>query len=461
MNAAIESSMKPPNKKPETYCRLCFTLKNIKPLSLEENSLSQHVSWLVWKHLSIQLRPNDFPCGLCSICLEKLEELQICNNDGLLDEWEDEDLMEFKRTCRRADKEIRNQRRKINKRAISEQSKKVDSSKAKRVVLPFHQLDNGQYQCNLCPQQLFDHISDCIKHYHEIHPDSTLSKASSGNDNSAIKGKQLPKHPFVCVTCSAGFDQIDDLIKHRELHKGTKRAADQTEQSPDASLVSTVDLENPVMNGANNQTFKCSACAFSFYDIDALIEHRHTAHAVAKKKSKSAEDVIVNENNSVVDDYKCPYCEQQFTQSKAYYFHMNVVHDKNICDCCGESFQSASTLVKHQAQHRSVEFPCDLCPYSRFSTRMALESHINRKHRGNTFENVETDTFAFAGTSDSNNVGLYSELLVTCSGCFLAFRSDEELSAHYADCPAQLFLEDTSNVMMDDESKVVEISDDE
>ncbi|XP_058824619.1 zinc finger protein 629-like [Topomyia yanbarensis] len=470
MALQIASSIKPPNDKPEAYCRVCFSSTNIKPLLVAIEPFSQHISQLLWKHLSIQLKAEDFPCALCLICQEKLEELQICNEDGLLDEWKDDDLMEFKRIGRAVNKAIRSQRRATRKRAVSKQNKKLaNPPSANRVVLPFHQLDDGRYRCNLCPIHVFDHISACIKHYHESHPDSTLSEVSSGNNNSAIKGNEPKKQPYVCAICSVSFDRIDDLIVHREMHKANKRREEQFDQTlvSNASSSSAADMGNTSTNGTTNQVFRCLICSIGFYDIDALIQHRNTTHdTVNRKIPKRTEEIVASaapESDVItfIDDYKCPHCDQQFAQSKAYYFHMNVVHDLNMCDTCGESFPSASTLVKHHTTHRSLDYPCDVCPTYRFYTKQALEQHKARKHPVNLFENVELNAVVDAGTGESKNDGLYSELLMTCSGCFLAFRTDEELNSHYADCPARGFLQGTSDFMVNDEDKIVEISDDE
>uniref|UniRef100_A0A1Q3F201 C2H2-type domain-containing protein n=2 Tax=Culex tarsalis TaxID=7177 RepID=A0A1Q3F201_CULTA len=365
----------PPNTNPDSFCRLCFSKVHVTPLTPTSTVQGQNAVQTIGKHLGIQLTPDgdDFPCGLCRICEEKLEELNLCNADGLLDEWQDEDLLEYKASCIAVDEAIRSRRRNEGvKQGVAE-----PVYGDKRVVLPFHKLNDGRYKCNVCPDQVFEFISACIKHYQEVHPVSTLSEISTEPaQNSAIRGE---KQSFSCVSCSARFENIDALIEHREQNHQrvkkttTKRKAVQLEEP-----VVGVDSVVPTFMVAEGamQYYQCIVCSAVVGSVLSLLEHR-LLHVLDPAKQTTERWLSDSANVTLTNGFKCPYCIEQFVDCKAYYFHLNTVHDTNLCNSCGDACPSSSRLIHHQSTHRAGNdgpFACDLCSITVF-TQAELDDH--------------------------------------------------------------------------------------
>ncbi|XP_055543940.1 zinc finger protein 671-like [Wyeomyia smithii] len=416
---------KPPKNNAKLYCRLCFSLSGLKPLTSSNGPVEACLIPIILKQLGIQLIAEDFPCAICAICEEKLEELKYSNDDGLLDEWGDEGLLEYRSTCS-ATNQVILKHKSTRRRAPKKRKPPVNN----RVTLPFERLHDNRYKCILCLDLFFNHISDCIKHYHEMHPDANLAQNNAAANLAAQEARCL-----VCITCSAIFDHMDELLLHRQTHKP------------------------PEQNGFNtpgNYLFKCTICQAGFHDIDKLIEHRAEMHEPQLKRKKPKKNPIkkaVPTRTKTLDlytEYNCSVCDLCFNNPKSYYFHLNVAHGGNICDICGEKFQSASALAKHQAWHRAADEQdyntSSPLPGQQYSPLCAVA------------DNIVEQNIAITRDEEPN---FSCEMFVTCSGCLLAFRTDLDLNEHYKDCPAQLMMSDEPFVIEDDETKIVEISDDE
>ncbi|KAL1399572.1 hypothetical protein pipiens_008108 [Culex pipiens pipiens] len=359
----------PPNAYPDSYCRLCFSTSRVNPLTATSTVFGQNAAQMIDKHLGIRLSAaDDFPCALCQICAEKLEELNLCNADGLLDEWQDEDLLQYKASCVAVDEAIR-KKGGLGKGLVGK------AGGDKTIVLPFHKLNDGRYKCNVCPDEEFEFISACIKHYQEVHPVSTLSEISTEPaQNSAIRGE---KQSFNCVSCSARFENIDALIEHRETnHQRTtsrKRKADELEEP----VVEVVGMAEPfVVAEGEMQYYQCVVCSSVVESVMSLLEHR-LLHVLDPSKQTAERWLSDATNITLTNGFKCPYCIEQFVDCKNYYFHLNAIHDKSMCDSCGESCASSSRLVLHQRTHRTNNdgpFVCDLCSIGVY-TQAELDDH--------------------------------------------------------------------------------------
>ncbi|XP_053694181.1 zinc finger protein 208-like [Sabethes cyaneus] len=433
---------KPPRKNPKLYCRLCFTVSNLKPLEQSEVANEVFLLPVIFKQLHIQLIPEDFPCSICTVCQEKLEELNYSNDDGLLDDWKDEGLLEYRRICTAANDAIRKQKR-TPVRAPKKAKQPTNSNK--RITLPFVHLDDNSYKCTLCADVTFDRIEACVQHYHETHPEANSSNTSTQNSTT-----QQQEQRFVCTVCSESFNQIEKLFAHTETHKSSQPISTTENQNGSAPVP-------PTTTELANYLFKCTICQQGFNDIDELIAHRaelHEPHLKRKKPKKSQPKPVPSAKSkprTIISsaEYRCTSCRVNFDGPKSYYFHLNVMHEGNICDICGEKFPSASALTKHQAWHRASGEP----DYNSVPSPLITQQY-------SPFTAVDNNAAQGLNTVEEQNFDC--EMFVTCSGCLLAFRNDLDLNEHYRDCPAQLMMpEEEPFVIEDDDTRIVEISDDE
>ncbi|XP_065094032.1 zinc finger protein 780A-like [Ochlerotatus camptorhynchus] len=358
-------NLDPPSDDPTTYCRLCLSKAEMRLLVSGSEPLG--LVQLIWKQLDIQLtEPDDFPCAVCTICVQKLEELFECNDDGLLNEWEDDGLLEYRETCLAVNLAIKNWRSAAG-------TVRVDD---KTIVLPFQQLGDGRYKCKECTELVFDEISACIRHHLEIHPSSSVTGLSTEG-----------KHASDCS---------DPLISRRETHSATKRTSEKIKET--ITNGKHVINSNSAIKGSSSDKrpcFKCVNCSESFDNIDNLIQHRSDHKSIITKdtKQKRIDRNRGKRKRFMIDgnDTKCKECNVEFSDKKAFYFHLNAIHDLNICNICDESFSAVSVLIRHQAYHRNLNdiinpfllgkhsFHCKVC-FEKFRSEREIRVHYQIKH---------------------------------------------------------------------------------
>ncbi|XP_001658708.2 zinc finger protein 879 [Aedes aegypti] len=398
-----------PEGDPTKFCRVCLSRASYSRVL---SCRSEAVVEAIWKQLGVRLsEPDDFPCAVCAICVEKLEELVESNSDGLLDQWGDEGLLEYKNRCRAVDAAIRSRR-------TNGQSEHNMLQGTETVVLPFQQLNDGRYRCNDCPNVIFDAISVCIKHYQEDHPNSGLAGLSV--ESSASK-----QTLFNCTKCSKQFENVDEMTAHQKTHLAPKKRSAK-KRTTEVTNGSHQPAES--LNG-KKPYLKCVNCTETFDDVDELISHRVTVHAIVIPKKKP-----VTKRNFIVSPYSttCKACQIEFADKKALYMHINLVHDQNICHICDRTLNSASQLLKHQSFHRNLNdivnpfllgkhsFHCKVC-FERFRSEGEIRLHFETKHT-----NSEAQVAISTPTTPV--------LRITCAGCLMSFNSTAQFEQHQLEC---------------------------
>lgn len=81
-------------------------------------------------------------------------------------------------------------------------------------------------------------------------------------------------------------------------------------------------------------------------------------------------------------DYRCIFCDEQFSYFGYLVKHVNIAHPQNsfICDDCGVTFNKKRDLAIHiRNYHKQGGYPCDLC-MQHFKTSHTLRRHQNSTH---------------------------------------------------------------------------------
>ncbi|XP_055598693.1 uncharacterized protein LOC129748204 [Uranotaenia lowii] len=186
------------------FCRLCSSSEHdLIPLFSGENQVE-----LMQQYLDIQLNsPNDFPCYVCVICSEKLEELPLCcggvDEDG--NDYQDEDLARYKELCKTVDQMVR------------------DQQLANQPAEPFS--DAESFTCSHCMVTL-ETYEEFLKHALELR----CSGASTGSNQVNVTVNQpedsvdltkadddclMVGDDYGCHQCSESFSEKKALYIHR------------------------------------------------------------------------------------------------------------------------------------------------------------------------------------------------------------------------------------------------------
>ncbi|XP_062548852.1 zinc finger protein 557-like [Armigeres subalbatus] len=457
MDSTKGNTLEPPSNDPTTYCRLCMSVKNLKRLPCHPEPLD--FVQVIWKQIGIQLTdPYDLPCAICALCVDKLEELYDSNRDGLLDEWEDQGLLEYKDLCRSVDNAIRNSR-------LGEVAPQTDSSQsdqgqnAKTVILPFQQLNDGRYRCNECHNMIFDAISACIRHYQEDHPNSSVTGLATESTNSAFQINF--NQTFDCVECGAQFGNLDDMINHRRAHSAQQQPKQSTglSKKTPANASTNVQANNSAINGNTGKRpyLKCINCYETFDDIDELIKHRTNVHTLSvqqKKKKYPRTRYIINSTSTM-----CKVCHIDYGDRKPFYKHLLAVHDQYLCYICDRTLPSVSKLTMHMSHHRNLgdianpflqgknSFHCKVC-FEKFRTEGEIRMHFEMNHAD--LEGNANSTVTAPATTTTE------VLRITCTKCLTSFNNNEEFEQHQFGC-----IDPNAGVSIVAKNDVVEISDEE
>nr|XP_019526209.2 zinc finger protein 16-like [Aedes albopictus] len=419
MDPTNGSTLEVPHSDPTAYCRLCLTLTSYRVLTSSQSELVP----VIWKQLRVQLDEleGDFPCAVCAVCVEKLEELAESNRDGLLEEWHDAGLLEYRESCQSVDTVVR------SSRLVEGNPGDNNLEAGETVVLPFQRLNDGRYRCNECPHVVFDEISACIGHYHENHQNTSVT--------------QFSVEKFSCSQCTDEFGTAEELSAHQKTHlapKPRKRVYEEaTSSSTPPSMVNG--------NGNKMPSLKCINCTEIFEDVDELISHRVTAHAlVLSKKTVLPKSKPITRKNFIISPASttCKACQIKYADKRALYMHINTVHAQNLCYVCDRSFPSASKLVKHQSFHRNLSeivnpflqgkhsYHCKVC-FEKFRTEADIRLHFETKHANDS--GTEHSPIAFGNGTIGNapsSLSLASGLRITCTQCLTAFSSEALLERH-------------------------------
>ncbi|KAL8184447.1 UNVERIFIED_CONTAM: hypothetical protein K2H54_017168 [Gekko kuhli] len=121
---------------------------------------------------------------------------------------------------------------------------------------------------------------------------------------------------------------------------------------------------------------------------DMEVEEEEDEEAEREEESEAAAGPTEAEpqgknRRKTVRSYRCPECDQEFSNSSNMQKHLLVHRGERPygCHVCGKSFAHPSNLTKHQVAHTGERnHLCPLCPKA-FFVKNHLDSHV-RRHQG-------------------------------------------------------------------------------
>ncbi|XP_021703921.1 zinc finger protein 37 homolog [Aedes aegypti] len=246
--------------------------------------------------------------------------------------------------------------------------------------------------------------------------------------------------PYKCQHCSKSFRFNCLLNKH--LLKHTKQGI-KCDLCPRVFATKTILKQHKENIHAMEKNYKCQLCEKRFKfsrslrihlhrhedktckrcgevcnGLAALIEHRKTAHPPVKEKpgplicelcgktSASASSLAAHRaQHKEYLRFKCDECPKAFVFKGMLETHKRVEHhgERHICPNCGKQFKHLAYLKRHSYQHKEDKgFKCEKCP-SAFRHPGALRYHVRAKH---------------------------GETMFPCSLCSKEYRTAEALKVH-------------------------------
>ena len=189
--------------------------------------------------------------------------------------------------------------------------------------------------------------------------------------------KPQPSKPrrYDCPLCEEKFSFKSQFVAHVENHK--------------------ITVTN--MFGKVKQMFQCKICKKMISNFKYLKRHQRF--------------------HSTGMPFPCKKCDKTFSSRSNLTRHDNFVHkkirDKSVCEICGNTYMSKTSLDDHMAVHRGETFKCDICA-NEFKTRLTLIRHLRISHnKGAVNTDAKTERPVFH-----------------CSNCDQTFENKYQLSRH-------------------------------
>lgn len=224
---------------------------------------------------------------------------------------------------------------------------------------------------------------------------------------------------YVCVTCKSQFSTFEILKEHMQQNITCKRVPLTCETCGKLCDTKKSLYQHSLCHREKN-VHVCDECGKSYSNRFNLENHKSSVHGEN-----------VDEFGSI---YKCKVCDNQFTNRKDLYEHLNE-HAENpavhLCDTCGKCFNSIITLRAHKRVHLNIRnFPCDKCD-KRFRTRLQLLQHLH-VHTG-----IKEFVCALCHKNFAKKTSLVTHLRLhtgqtpyQCNQCDQAYPSPNKLKTH-------------------------------
>ncbi|XP_076047753.1 uncharacterized protein LOC143029159 isoform X2 [Oratosquilla oratoria] len=232
---------------------------------------------------------------------------------------------------------------------------------------------------------------------------------------------------LVCPECHTKFGHWHSLAMHlwkahiidMELHK-----CDEC----DYKTYSLSKLHNThKMIHGSERPFLCDMCGKGFKTAKQMRKHKQSVHS----------------EKSGIAHYTCNICQRQFSDKRMLRCHKDTVHDKvkrYLCNYCGYSASSNSTLKMHIRQHTGEKpFECNSCDY-RTADHNSLRRHKMR-HSGEkpykcpycSYASIQSSTYKTHIKNKHPNMAQAGGVMFMCPMCSYKTVKHDNYLAHVAE----------------------------
>lgn len=277
---------------------------------------------------------------------------------------------------------------------------------------------NPNLRCSVCLK--FFKSRSSLKHHQKIHigvknfkckicKKTFMTKGGLGAHQTTHTGEKR----FECTFCSARFRTQYSLDYHAFTHTQQAIKCDLCPKLLPSLHVVKLHVKSAHIK---KEPFRCHICRKSFKKKESLRHHlkRH-------------------------DSLPCKVCGEICKGREALVQHRKTVHRvvkkaaPLICELCGKSYATVSSLCTHRATHKEYQrFKCDQCSKA-FFFKGLLEAHIRVEHQGERQICAICGKLFKYGTDLRRHQRQHSEEKpFKCEQCPAAFRHMSNLRSHKA-----------------------------
>ncbi|XP_069938610.1 uncharacterized protein [Cherax quadricarinatus] len=239
----------------------------------------------------------------------------------------------------------------------------------------------GVYHCDMC-EETFKYQYLLVAHKHQVHQDLNVQYECQVCGMEYIVLQELKRHMmthsgatiFTCNVCSQGFSDRAALKSHALSHGSAMERASKCEscacEFPSKSeLTRHIVKYQGTCNPNKSEGVKCATCGEDLPTLEALKEHRRTAHPTPEVTAGSGKK-----------GFECDYCGKTFNCRSNLRDHL-VVHTGEKpypCDICGKSFSFIHNMKTHRLTHN--EGRKEVCPYcdKAYKSKISLYYHMKK-----------------------------------------------------------------------------------
>nr|XP_054930136.1 uncharacterized protein LOC126536779 [Dermacentor andersoni] len=292
--------------------------------------------------------------------------------------------------------------------------------------LPVH---TGQHACPVCGKwlrsldSLANHMRLCTQVQEiQLHGQAACSHCQKVFTNAAEFRRHQYEHTHVhqCEVCGGRFRNPTLLAAHVCQGKPVEcEACGEVFQS-----VAARDQHQAATHG--EPQFKCETCGKGFFKQETLSEHPCVNILDATSTESGSRKRDTNLTPLV-----CEICGSTFSSTSSLNVHKTLHGEKRFqCDVCGKRFHRKDLLLEHHAVHGDPTYPCPTCQ-KLFKTKKSLDVHMMIHSGVKRFKcGVCGKEFFQKGNLQKHEDTHLSERRHRCTVCQKVFTTRESLARH-------------------------------
>lgn len=292
--------------------------------------------------------------------------------------------------------------------------------------LPVH---TGQHTCPVCgkwlrsPESLANHMRLCTQVQEiQLHGQAACSHCQKVFTNAAEFRRHQYEHTHVhqCEVCGSRFRNPTLLVAH--VCQGKPADCEACGEVFDS--VAARDQHQAIVHG--EPQFKCETCGKAFFKQETLSKHPcvNVLDATGTESGSRKRDANLT-------PLVCEICGSTFSSTSSLNVHKTLHGEKRFqCDFCGKRFHRKDLLLEHHAVHGDPTFPCPTCQ-KLFKTKKSLDVHMMIHSGVKRFKcGVCGKEFFQKGNLQKHEDTHLNERRHRCTVCQKVFATRESLARH-------------------------------